>query len=303
MTCWTGSSLSSAADSVKLDSSSSFNVGSFLRSFSNSSSGMSGRTFLPCASTSAVVVAGGRHLEHLGDVDGRDSGGDVVWTSSPRQSSLRRLLGGRRLLRPRGPSSPASSWPQRSWRAQPSSRREPSWRRGPSSPASSWPRRSWRTQPFSRRGPSSPAPSWPRRCWSSWLTSWRPESQRTSWRPWQVRTWSQSFLFSRWSSWPVAPSSSSFVAELVAFLPLTFFPPGRRRVIDAGGDPDGRIHRHNQPHQSVEGRNNEACGQPLIRSVPCRTTRSSMTLFRGFGRLFRQVGQPCTGSLRCISSW
>src|SRR5215218_7704497 len=54
MTCWTGSSLSSAAEIVKDDCSSSLSVGSVARSFSNSSSGMSGRIFLPCASTITV---------------------------------------------------------------------------------------------------------------------------------------------------------------------------------------------------------------------------------------------------------
>src|SRR6188472_1162610 len=53
MTCWIGSSDSSAWETTKplLSSSSSFSVGSVATSFSNSASGMSGRTFLPSGPT------------------------------------------------------------------------------------------------------------------------------------------------------------------------------------------------------------------------------------------------------------
>src|SRR3954447_15369518 len=59
MTCWIGSSDSSAWGATKplLSSSSSFSVGSVATSFSNSASGMSGRIFLPSGPTPLPVAA------------------------------------------------------------------------------------------------------------------------------------------------------------------------------------------------------------------------------------------------------
>src|SRR5688572_5160495 len=55
MTCCSGSSVSSAAETMKVASfSSSLIVGSFLTSFSNCSSGTSSRTFLPSGPTAAT---------------------------------------------------------------------------------------------------------------------------------------------------------------------------------------------------------------------------------------------------------
>src|SRR6476659_1853603 len=59
MTCWIGSSDSSAWETTKplLSSSSSFSVGSVATSFSNSASGMSGRIFLPSGPTTTSAAA------------------------------------------------------------------------------------------------------------------------------------------------------------------------------------------------------------------------------------------------------